>query len=220
MKDTTISGLRAVVVAIAPAVMLAGLVYHPFIANLTDTAAVAAAAGEDTFRWAVAHLLVGVGSGLLALAFLAVRAWLREAGEERFSAVAIPFVIMGATLYAILPGMEFTVLAAVEIGADVAAAQAAIDAWFLPLLLSAAVIFAVGILGFAMAIARSGVLTPPLTALVAGALVVMAVARFVPLGLVQFYVNGLAGILALWPLAYAMRTRAATAAQPRAMQAD
>jgi hypothetical protein len=37
----------------------------------------------------------------------------------------------------------------------------------------------------------------------------MAVSRFVPLAAVQFYVQGVAVIVALWPLAYAMRPQAA-----------
>lgn len=206
MNDASRAGFRNAIVAIAPAVMMAGFLYHPFIANLPDAHAVAAAAGHDTSRWAVSHLMIGIGSGLIALAFLSVRAWLRDAGEERWSPVAVPFVVMGATLYAILPGMEFTIIAAVHTGADAAAAQAAIDPWFLPLLLSAAALFALGVVGFAIAIVRSNVLTPRIAVVVAGAMIVMGIARFVPLGLVQFYVNGIAGIVALWPLAYTMHS--------------
>lgn len=222
MNDNAKAGLRAAIAIIAPAVMLTGFLYHPFIANLPDTDAVAAAASQDTLRWAVAHLLVAIGSGLIAVAFLAIRSWLREAGEDRWSAVAVPFVVMAGALYAILPGMEFAVFAAVETAGDPAAAQAAIDPWFLPLLLTAAATFAIGALGFAVAIARSGVLAPRLTVIVIGALVIMALARFVPLGLVQFYVNGLAGIVALWPLAYAMwrRPEMQGAGQPRSVPAN
>lgn len=50
----------------------------------------------------------------------------------------------------------------------------------------------------------SRVLTPPLTWLVVGSVFVMAAARFVPFGAVQFYFGGAAGIAALWPLAYQM----------------
>ena len=45
-----------------------------------------------------------------------------------------------------------------------------------------------------------------MTWLVVGGLAVVAVARFVPLGSVQFYVQAAAGIVALWPLAYTMWT--------------
>ncbi|MGH9183785.1 MAG: hypothetical protein ACRDZ9_08295 [Acidimicrobiales bacterium] len=60
---------------------------------------------------------------------------------------------------------------------------------------------ALGVLGFARGIVDSGALSPRLTGLVVGALLVMAAARVVPLGAVQLYVQGAAGIVALWPLA-------------------
>jgi hypothetical protein len=208
MTEATRTRYGAAITAIAPVMLAAGFLYHPFIPN-PDPAAVAAAASQDTFRWGLSHLMVGVGSGFIALAFLAVRSWLRDAGEERWSAAALPFVVMGSTLFAILPGMEFAVLAAVETRAEVAAAQAAVDPWFLPVLLTGSTIFALGILGFAIAIVRSGVLSPRLSTLVFGALVVMAVVRFVPLGAVLFYVGSAATILALWPLAYEMRRQSA-----------
>ena len=204
MTEATRTRYRAAITAIAPVILAAGFLYHPFISNLTDAAAVAAAASQDTFRWALSHLMVGLGSGFVSLAFLAVRSRLRNAGEERWSAAALPFVVMGSVLFAILPGMEFAVLAAVETGADVAAAEAAIDPWFRPVLLTGAAIFALGVLGFAIGIARSGILDLRLRALVVGALVAMAAARFVPLGTVLFHVGSVATIAALWPLAYEM----------------
>lgn len=58
-----------------------------------------------------------------------------------------------------------------------------------------------------LGIAKTRLPSPALTRLVAGALVVMAAARFVPVSVVQFYVQGVAGVVALWPLAYAMWTQ-------------
>src|SRR5215207_92370 len=150
MSTTTTARLRAATVAIAPAVLLAALVYHPYIANLTDKASVAAALASDTTRWGLSHLAVGVGSGLAVLAFLAVRSYLREAGEERWSVLGLPFIVLGSTLFAFLPAMEIAMLAAAETGADVQAVLTALDSWFFPILLTAAVIFALGVLGFAM----------------------------------------------------------------------
>jgi hypothetical protein len=49
---------------------------------------------------------------------------------------------------------------------------------------------------------RSAAVPPRLAFVVAGALVVMALARFVPPA--AQYVIGAAGIVALWPLAYAV----------------
>jgi hypothetical protein len=160
-----------------------------------------------------------VGYGLAVLAFLAIRSYLRETGEERWSVPALPFIVIGSTLFVVLTGMEIGLMAAAETGADVQAVQSALLPWFIPILLTGALSFALGVLGFAMGIIRSGVLSPLLTRLVVGALVVMAVARFVPLSVAP-YVIAAAGIVALWPLAYEMwkyPEPAQPATQPRQM---
>jgi hypothetical protein len=218
MSTTTRARIRAAIVAIAPAWLLFAFVYHPYIANLTDKAAVAAALTSDTARWGLLHLAVGVGSGFAVLAFLAIRSYLREAGEDRWSILGLPFIVMGSTLFAFLPAMEIAMLAAAEEGADVQAVLTALDSWWFPILLTAAVTFAIGVFAVAKGIADSRILSRRLSRLVVGALVVMAVARLVPVGAVQFYVQGAAGIVALWPLAYEMwkHPEAARAAgQPR-----
>ncbi len=204
MTSTTKARYAAAGVALAPAVMLVVFVAHPFIARIPDAAAVAHAVHADTTWWGIVHLLTAVGSALVALAFLAIRARLRDAGEERFSAWALPFVIAGSALYGLLPGLEFAPLAAVLTGGDAAAAQASLQPWFITILATSVLLFAIGVLGFAQAIAASQILSRPLTRLVVTGLVVWAAARFVPLGAVQFYVQGVAGIVALWPLAFQM----------------
>ena len=203
MSASTKARFRAAIVAIAPAVLLGGFVYHPYISPPTDPAAIATAAASDTTRWGLAHLAISVGYGLVVLAFLAIRSYLSEAGEERWSILALPFIVMGSTLFAFLPAMEIAMLGAAEAGADVQAVLIAMDPWFFPTFLAAALIFALGVLGFAMGIIRSGVVGPRLTWLVVGALVVMAAARFVPAG-AAIYVGGASAIVALWPLAYEM----------------
>jgi len=205
MSEMTRARFRAATVAVAPVVLLAAFVWHPYLpGRLPNDAAVAAAVAADTTRWGLAHLAAGVGSGVVVLAFLAIRGYLREAGENRWSLLGLPCIVMGSTLYTLLPGMEFAPLAAAEVGGDVQAAQAALTPWFVSILVSGAFTFAVGVFAFARGIARSRVLCPGLTRLVVGALIVMAAARFIPLAAVQFYVQGAAGIVALWPLAYAM----------------
>lgn len=54
-----------------------------------------------------------------------------------------------------------------------------------------------------MGIARSAILSPALTRTVAAALLVMAVARFAPLSVAP-YLIAVAGVVALWPLAFEM----------------
>lgn len=198
------------IVALAPAVMLAAFVAHPYLVGLPDPQAVAEAVEADTTRWAIAHLLTGVGSALIALAFLAVRAHLRDAGEDRFSRWGLPFVVLGSALYGFLPGLEFAPLAAAETGGDVIAVQAALEPWFVPVFVTSAITFAIGVLAFTRGIARSRILSGRTTRTVVAALAVMAAARAVPLGMVQFYVQALAGLVALWPLAHAMWRRPQT----------
>jgi hypothetical protein len=103
--------------------MLAGLFAHPYIAILPDEAAIAEAVATDTTWWGLVHLTTGVASGLLVLAFLAVRSYLREAGEDRWSILVLPFIVVGGTLFVVLPGMEFAPLAAAEAGGNVQAAE-------------------------------------------------------------------------------------------------
>jgi hypothetical protein len=194
-------------VALAPLVLLVALVTHPFIARLPDAHAVAHAVAADATWWGIVHLLTAVGSSLVALAFLAIRARLRDAGEERFSPWALPFVIVGSALYGVLPGLEFAPMTAVRTGGDAAAVQAVLEPWFISVLATSGLLFTVGVLGFAQGIAAGQILSRPLTRLVVTGLVVWAAARFVPLGAVQFYVQGVAAIVALWPLAFQMWPR-------------
>jgi len=216
MSATTQERFRAAVVAIAPTVLLIGFAYHPYLSDPTDAAVIGAAAASDTTRWGISHIVIGVGYGLIVLAFIAIRSYLREAGEERWSILALPFVVMGSTLFAILPGMEFTPLAAAETGADFEAAQEELAPWFVPVIVTGGICFALGALGFAKGVVVSGTLRPKPAWLVAGALVVMTAARFVPLGPAQ-YVIGAAGVVALWPVAYVMWRHPETrpADQPR-----
>ena len=203
---------RAAILVVAPVVLLATFLTHPYLSGrLPNDAAVAAAVADGTTLWGLVHLTTSVASGLIILAFLAVRSYLREAGEDRFSAFGLPFVVIGSTLFAVLPGMEFAPLAAAETGAttaEIEALQAALASWFVPVLISGAFAFAIGVFGFARALAVTTVGSSALTGIVVVALIVMAISRFVPLAAVQFYVQGVATIVALWPLAYVMRTPA------------
>lgn len=209
MAPTTIRWFQAAILLAAPAVMLAAFLYHPHIGNPVDpdtAQRIAEAVAAHPTQWAVAHLLTAVGSGLLVLAFLALHHHLREAGAARWSGPALPFVVMGSLLYALLPAMEFAPLAASRAGVDAHAVQEALYTWFVPTMAVAAVLFLAGAAGLALGIVRSGLLSPALARVVAGALVAMALARFVPLSLVQFHVQGLLGLVALWPLAHRVWT--------------
>lgn len=202
---TTNARFRAAILAIAPAVMLFGNGYHPWIGSPADDGffeTLAATIAADPTHWWVSHLTVALGSGLLILAFLALRGHLREAGEGRWSVLGLPFIVMGSVVYALLPAMEFAPLAAIRAGADAAAVQAALLPWFMPILLTSAALFALGVVGFVVGIARVAFLSPALSWVVGAALLVMAAARFFPVGAVQLYVGPAAGVVGLWALAY------------------
>jgi len=202
-SSVAVAYFRAAIIAVAPLVLLAAFAYHPHIMFLPSAEAVAHAVQGDTLRWGIAHLGVGVGAALMAAAFVAVGGHLEDADNHRPSvAVGVPLAVLGAGVYAILPGMEFTVLAAVKTGADVVAAQKAIDSWFVPTMMSSAIFNAAGLTILARAISGSDVLAGRMRSVVVAALFVMAVSRFVPIGPVQFYVQGVAGIVAFWPIAY------------------
>ena len=202
-SSVAVAYFRAGVIVVAPLVLLAAFAYHPHIMLLPSAEAVAHAVQADTLRWGIAHLGVGVGAALMAAAFVAVGGHIGDADSHRPSvAVGVPLAVLGAGLYAILPGMEFTVLAAVQTGGDVVAAQKAIDSWFVPTMMSSAIVNAAGLTLLARAIRGSNLLSRRMTSVVVAAIFVMAVSRFVPIGPVQFYVQGVAGIIAFWPIAY------------------
>ena len=203
----------AATVAVAPVVLLAAVIYHPFIADLRHKHDVAAALTAGTGRWSVAHLVVAVASALVALAFLAVSAALRHRGEWRWSGRAVPFVVMGSTLFALLPAMEIAVLAASLAGADAEAVLLELDAWFRPVLVGSAAVFAIGLACAATAVVRARVLGRSVTGLVVGALTVAAVSRFLPFG-AALTVGAVALVMGLWPLV------GTVAARPPAPPAD
>jgi hypothetical protein len=197
--------IRAATVGIAPVPLAAALLWHPPIpGRLPDDVAIAEHVAHDPTRWGLAHLAAAAASALLILGFVAVRAHLRDAGDAWISAVGLGLVVIGSTAYAILPGMEFSVLAALEIGADPVLAQVAIRSWFMAVLLTGGALFALGVLGYAAAIRRVGAFSRRTGWVVVAALVVLAVSRLVPVGAVQFYVQAAAALVGLWSMAWAM----------------
>lgn len=104
MTETTISRFRAVVTALAPIALLVAFVWHPYLAGrLPNESAVADAVAAGPTRWGLAHLAAAVASAVVVLAFIAVRGFLRERDENLWSALGLPFVVIGSTLYATSP---------------------------------------------------------------------------------------------------------------------
>lgn len=203
--ETPWARARALLVAAGPVLLTAALLWHPPLpGRLPDSAGVAEAASAGITRWGLSHVAAALASGAVAVAFVAVRGHLRERGDGSASAVGLGLVLIGSTLYAVLPGMEFAVVAAHETGADLAETQAALESWFVPILVVGAVIFAFGTVLFAVAVARAASFARLPTIIVAGALVVFGLSRAVPVGVVQFYVQSVAALVALLPLAVAI----------------
>jgi len=187
--------------------LTAALLWHPPLpGRLPDSAGVAEAASADITQWGLSHVAAALASGAVAVAFVAVRGHLRERGDGSASAVGLGLVLIGSTLFAMLPGMEFAVVAAHETGADLEETQAALESWFVPILIAGAVTFALGTALFALAVVRAASFARLPTIIVAGALVVFGLSRVVPVGAVQFYVQSVAALVALLPLAVAIGT--------------
>lgn len=208
---------RAAIVVIGPLLLLGAMLWHPPLpGRLPDSGAVADAAAADLTRWGLSHLAAAVASGMIAVAFIAIRGHLRERGDRSLSAVGLGFVVVGSTMYAVLPGMEFAALAAHETGGDMAATLDALQGWFLPVLLGGSLLFAAGTVLFAVAVVRTGAMGRTEALVIAGALVIFGLSRLVPVGVVQFYVQPAAALLALLPVAAEIAARSRPAAAARA----
>lgn len=203
LTTTAHSRAAAVLVLLAPVVLLAAIAYHPFIENLGDPEAVGHALHADEARWGIVHYATLVGGALVLLAFLAVRALLRDAGEDTWSARAIPLLVAGSALFVALPAMEVGALAGAQAGGDAVSIHEALGPWFTATVLTQAALVTVGSILLAMGVTRSDVLGKGTGRVVAVALVVGGAARFVPLG-VALYVVAIATLAALWPMGVAL----------------
>ena len=99
MSTETVRSRRAAIVATCPLLLLTALVWHPYLAGRQPNVhALAHAVASDPTRWGIVHLATGVGSALMALAFIAIRNHLHESGETRWSNRGLPLVVLGSTL--------------------------------------------------------------------------------------------------------------------------
>lgn len=194
----------ALVAGAGPLILLLGLLWHPFIRDLRDKADVVRHLEADTTTWFGAHLVVALGSAVLLLSFLAVRAHVATTvGREPWTSRAIPFLTMGSILFVMLPAMEIGLLAVHAVGGDLVATHVALNAWWVPILMAGSAAFAAGSILFAVGIRRARVLPSGLSWLVAAALVVSALSRFVPMTF-ALLVGIVALVVALMPLAVTM----------------
>ena len=197
MTEMTLNRLRAVVIAMAPVVLLGGFLTLPYISNYMDAKALAGAVGAAPARTMWAAIVLGGAMGLILAAVFAVRLLLRDAGENRWSPFAVFLIAVGGTLLvAITSGVEGVALA----GQDRVKIATAMNDW-LWVQFAGGALFGLGWLALAAAIYRARVLGPQLTWLVVVAIVISVIANFVPFGW-ALYVIGVSAIVGMWPLAY------------------
>lgn len=195
--------LGAVATAAGPLMLLAGILWHPFIPDLRNNADVVHHLQTNTTTWFGAHMLVALGAAVLLLGFLAIRTHIRTTvGREAWTGRAIAPLVISTALFVMLPAMEIGMLAVDKAGGDLLATQNALDTWFTPILLVGTLIFAVGSIMFAVGVHRARVLPTAASWTVLVAFVVSALSR------IPFTAALLVGIVALnvamMPLAWTM----------------
>ena len=98
--------LRAAVVFVAPAVILAGFLYQPYISDFTDVAEFGETVAAGPNRWLLSRVVLATGLVLLILAVFAIRLYLHEAGEDQWSFPAVPLVTVGASVFIFVLGFR------------------------------------------------------------------------------------------------------------------
>lgn len=184
--------IGAIAVVAGPLTLLGAILWHPFIPDLTNNADVVQHLQANTGRWFGAHLLVALGSAVLLLGFLAVRAHVRTTvGREPWTGRAIAPLVVGSILFAMLPAMEIAMLAVEGTGGDLLATQNALDTWFKPILFAGALLLGVGSVLFAVGVHRANILPRPASRTMLAAFAVSALSR------VPFTLALIIGIVAL-----------------------
>ena len=218
MSETRQAQVRAGVVAIAPVLLLIGFLTVPYVGDTTDNAAIAKEIGGDAARASWGFLIAVASISLTILAAFSLRHYLTAAGEDGWSFIMVPLVVVGAVIIVVAVTTQFFAVAmASEAGLDAEAYLIAAEDWFLPLFIAGGVIFGLGWLALAMSVYQSNIMSRELTLLVVVALVVVVAANFIPTGWAG-YLLAIAAIVASWPLAYTMWpatvTAPSTGAQP------
>lgn len=180
MAEQTLTPVDRVALFVGPAVFLAGLVAHPFVRNYADTEVIAGAISGAPDRWAIAHLIIALGIGLVLLAALTIRGQFRLAGEHRWSGVGITLLIVSGALQGAVVGAEITLAAVVAEGLDVLAVLSEAETWTRPLFMGAMALFVLGWLSFAVAFRRVPILPPARNRLALALLIAILIGIFIP----------------------------------------
>lgn len=203
MSKRTRERAGAVLLFVAPAVFLAGSLAHPFVRDYMDPRVIADAIRAAPGQWAASHVLLAIGLGLVLLAVFVIREQFRSVGEQRWSAVGVPPLTLGATLLGAIAGTEITLAAVVDSGGDVLAVLEAGATLTLPLVLGGFLLFELGWLSFAMAFYRARILHGVLNWAAIVALAAIPIASFVPQTWAT-YAHGVAILTVSWMVGYRM----------------
>jgi hypothetical protein len=195
-------GTGAAALFIAPVVLLAGLAAHPFVRSYGHKGVIAGAVAGAPSRWAWSHVIIVLGLGLLLVAITVIRRQLRDAGEQRWSVVALPLLLVGGMLLGAAAGSEITLAAVVTSGQDVLAVLQTGES-AVALYLGGAVTFATGWLCLAVALHRAPIMSPAQRWMATVALTVVAGALFVPQTSAAC-AYGVALVVANWLIGYHM----------------
>lgn len=202
MSDLTHARVRAAIVMLAPLVLLAGALWHPYVANEMNAADVEAglAAGD---RWIWSHIVLAFGFGLMVAAIHAIVNYVHEAGERTWSGLAMLLGAVGGVGYGFLVGAEgLGARFAVDAGADVSMFVTGFEPWF-GVFFGFVILFSLGVLSLAVAIWRSHALKMNELRLTEVGLMATAVLALVPMGWAGLAASA-TSIVAFWPVAYEM----------------
>jgi hypothetical protein len=192
---------RAGVLFVAPAILLAGILLHPFVSTYLDVGVVAAAVMAAPERWAASHVIIPVGMGLLLLAVVVIRGEFRRAGEQRWSVIALPPLFVGGAILGAVAAAEITLTAVVSTGSDLHAVMESNAAWTMPYILIGGLAFAIGWLSTAVAFHRAPILPRVQNWVAIVASLVIAVGLFIPLT-VGTYLLGFGALIVSWMVGF------------------
>lgn len=200
MGASTQQRLRALVMVLAPLLLLVGFVYHPYISDYTDFDAIANKVSDDPERWLWSNIILVFAIALLMLSGITARRLLAQAGEDRWSFAALPLVVVGIVALATCTGLDAALGIVANAGGDVEATIDAGQPWVNSGYGAAIIFSGLGWLAFAVAVYRGELLAGNQAIVVAIGFVVLAVSMLIPFGWATYlYIIGSAG--AFWPIA-------------------
>lgn len=197
--------LRAAVLFTVPVLFLVGVALQPYIDDYGDSEEVAEKVATAASRYAWAQLVLVISLAFTFLAFFGLRMYLRGHGEDRWSVIAVPFMVIGGSTMAFASGgTGIGAWVTQDSGGSLALYFDSASDWILGIEAVGGTLAAVGIVAMAIAIARSGVLRKPLNWIVVVALFLSLSALVRGVGSLSSYVAAVTELVAFWILGVQM----------------